>query len=69
MKNLTKNSWCTFSQPVTNSLMSYDQISLALEKFNEEILIKLTEDQYMLIIFRIKTEENFYRNVSTFTQF
>ena len=62
MKNQYK--WLTFSS--TCNLITNENIESACLKFYDEVLRNLNTDQYILIIFRIKTRSNLYRNISTF---
>ena len=60
------NKWLTFNYEITGNLITSNQIELACIKFYKDVLTHLKDDQYILIIFRIKTSDNLYRNISTF---
>ena len=58
------NKWLNFIQE--SNLITSNTIESACVKFYDLVLTNLNKDQYILIIFRIKTENNLYRNISTF---
>lgn len=66
---LSNNSWYSYNYNLPNNLISQDQIKISIDKFNNDVLNNLRRRRIRrrrLIIFRIKTEDNLFRNISTF---
>ena len=61
---LIKNKWHKYSNKLPNYIYNQVNLELFVSKFYLEILSKLRDDQFMLIIFRIKTDDNLIRNIS-----
>nr|WVH37940.1 DNA polymerase [Dichomitus squalens] len=64
------NTWNVFSSPEPkeggpNKLITVSQIIGATNKFYAEVLSTLSDGQYLLIIFKIRTNENLIRSIST----
>ena len=47
-----------------NKILSQDSIELAVLYFDENILSKLEDDQYILVIFKVITSDKIFRNIS-----
>ena len=63
-KQLITNTWLQFNYNLDNKLLTEIHIKNALNLFNNQVLSKLSKDQYVTIIFRTKTDSNYYRNIS-----
>ena len=63
-KQLNFNKWQQFPYRLTNNVIGLGEIAQALNLFNKNVLDKLT-DQYILIIFKIRTSDNLYRTISS----
>ena len=59
------NKWLEFIFNIENLILLEDHIINAINLFHEQVLSKLEQDTYILIIFRIKTSDNLIRNIST----
>lgn len=59
-----KNKWLTYSYKLPNNLLGTEQINNAITDFNNTVLCNLSKDQYLLIIFKIKTDDNLIRSIS-----
>ena len=62
---MKKNTWSEFKYELHNKLISTSHINNAVNNFNTKILNQLSEDQYLLVIFKIKTDDNLIRSIST----
>ena len=58
-------SWKTLTYKLPNNLISGDHIKNSVELFNQNVLDKLDDDDYILISFRVKTSVGLYRTIST----
>nr|YP_010561575.1 hypothetical protein OSR58_mgp15 [Ganoderma flexipes]UYX56946.1 hypothetical protein [Ganoderma flexipes] len=65
METIKEWQWLTFRHELQNKLLTVTEISNALGKFKSFIFSSLPEDQFILIIFKIRTEENIIRSIST----
>jgi hypothetical protein len=66
-KNLSFNKWLSFKYPVENNLFTKSTIKLSLLKFKEQVLNQYlleNPDHTLLILFKIKTANKQYRNIS-----
>ena len=63
--NLILNKWQSYKYKLENNLLNINHLNLAIEGFNNEILNKLDETQYMLLVFKIKTTDKMFRSIST----
>ncbi len=61
----TTQEWLTFRYKLSNKLLTVTEINLALIKFNNLIFSTYSENQFILIIFKIRTDENIIRSIST----
>ena len=61
----TTQEWLSFRYKLSHKLITNTEISNALLNFNEFILSSLSEDQFILVIFKIRTDENIIRSIST----
>ena len=64
-ENILSNHWSTYKYNLPNNILSHISIDLALNKFNEDILSKMNENQYLLVLFKIRTEDNLFRTISS----
>ena len=64
-ENILSNHWSTYKYNLPNNILSHISIDLAFTKFNEDILSKLDENQYLLVLFKIKTGDNLFRTISS----
>lgn len=62
--NLLKNKWLTYTYKLPNNLLTSEQITNAVNDFNNNVLQYLSVDQYLLIIFKIKTADKILRSIS-----
>ena len=58
-------SWKTFTYKLPNNLISDDHIKNSVDLFNQNVLDKFDDDDYILISFRVKTSVGLYRSIST----
>lgn len=58
------NKWQEFKYTLPNKLVSPYHIQTAISNFAESILSKLSDSHYLLIIFKIRTEDNLLRSIS-----
>ena len=65
MNNTLTNKWYTHTTITPNLIISKDTIELAISNFYNEVMSKLNDNQYILVIFKIKTNDNLYRNISS----
>ena len=65
MNNTLTNKWYTQTTITPNLIISKDTIELAISNFYNEVMSKLNDNQYILVIFKIKTNDNLYRNISS----
>ena len=63
MKN--KNNWNSYSYKLPNKILTLTEINKALIKFKNSVFLNLTADQYIYIIFKVKTDDNIIRSIST----
>ena len=61
---LIKNKWLTYSSKLPNNILTNEQITNAVNDFNCNVLEYLDKDQQLLIIFKIKTDDNLIRSIS-----
>ena len=61
----TTQEWLTFRYKLSNKLLTVTEINLALIKFNNLIFSTYSENQFILIISKIRTDENIIRSIST----
>ena len=59
------SSWNSYSYKLPNKLLTRAEISNALIKFNQSVFSSLSADQYVYIIFKVKTDDNIIRSIST----
>jgi hypothetical protein len=65
MKNTKEiNKWYEYRQNLNFEIVKTVDIEVCLDKFNEEIMSQLSDNRYILIIFKIKTSEGLFRSVS-----
>ena len=58
-------SWNSFVYNLPNNLISGDHIKNSVDLFNQNVLDKFDDDDYLLISFRVKTSGGLYRSIST----
>lgn len=63
MKN--KNNWNSYSYKLPNKILTLTEINKALIKFKNSVFLNLTADQYIYIIFKVKTDDIIIRSIST----
>ena len=62
---LLKNKWLTFFYPLPSRILTKSNINLSLLSFEEKILSQLDDNQYILLIFKLKMSDNLIRSIST----
>ena len=65
MDSISNNKWKTFSLNLPNIMVSRYSVKLASSIFYDKVLSDLDEKQYILVIFKIKTNFHLFRNMST----
>ena len=63
--NIQTNTWLSYTYKLTNNILTVSLINRAVTDFKNTVLDKLSEDQYLLIIFKIKCSDNLIRSIST----
>ena len=63
--NVLKSKWINYIYPLFNKIVTKNSIEKALIKFNSEVLNKLEEGDYILIIFKVKISNGPFRSIST----
>ena len=57
--------WYTYKYILNNNILTEKDIKLAINGFMNTIFNELPNNQYLLIIFKIKTEDKLHRTIST----
>ena len=57
--------WYTYKYILNNNILTEKDIELSINGFINTILTELSNNQYLLIIFKIKTDDKIYRTIST----
>ena len=57
--------WYTYKYILNNNILTEKDIKLAINGFMNTIFNELSNNQYLLIIFKIKTEDKLHRTIST----
>ena len=61
----TTQQWLTFRYKLSKKLITVTEVNNALIEFNNSIFSSLSENQFILIIFKVRTDENIIRSIST----
>ena len=64
-QKLLTGKWLSFTYSLANNLCSGEDISAALKDFHRTVLLNLSLDQYLLIIFKIQCDDNLIRSISS----
>ena len=62
---LIKNKWLTYTYKLPNNILTSEQITNAVNDFKTTVLQPLSDDQYLLIIFKIQCDDNLIRSISS----
>ena len=57
--------WYTYKYILSNNILTEKDIEVAIKGFMNTIINELSNNQYLLIIFKIKTEDKLHRTIST----
>ena len=57
--------WYTYKYILNNNILTEKDIELSINGFMNTIFNELSNNQYLLIIFKIKTEDKLHRTIST----
>ena len=57
--------WYTYKYILNNNILTEKDIKLAINGFMNTIFNELPNNQYLLIIFKIQTEDKLHRTIST----
>ena len=64
-QKLLTGKWLSFTYSLANNLCSGEDISAALKDFHRTVLQYLSNDQCLLIIFKIQSHDNIIRSISS----